>query len=58
VKLWKLPTGAPLVPMQHHLRVVSHPGACREREEIFGPVLVVITYDTEEEAIRIANDSL
>jgi acyl-CoA reductase-like NAD-dependent aldehyde dehydrogenase len=27
------------------------------REEIFGPVLVVIPYDDEEEAIRIANDS-
>jgi aldehyde dehydrogenase (NAD+) len=27
------------------------------REEIFGPVLVVIPYDTEEEAIQIANDS-
>lgn len=27
------------------------------QEEIFGPVLVVITYDTEEEAIQIANDS-
>jgi aldehyde dehydrogenase (NAD+) len=27
------------------------------QEEIFGPVLSVITYDTEEEAIRIANDS-
>ena len=27
------------------------------REEIFGPVLCVITYNTEEEAIRIANDS-
>ena len=27
------------------------------REEIFGPVLVVIPYDTEEEAIEIANDS-
>lgn len=27
------------------------------REEIFGPVLSVITYKTEEEAIRIANDS-
>ena len=26
------------------------------REEIFGPVLCVIAYDTEEEAIRIAND--
>jgi aldehyde dehydrogenase (NAD+) len=28
------------------------------REEIFGPVLCVITYDTEDEAIRIANDSI
>ena len=27
------------------------------QEEIFGPVLCVITYDTEDEAIRIANDS-
>lgn len=27
------------------------------REEIFGPVLSVITFDTVEEAIRIANDS-
>jgi acyl-CoA reductase-like NAD-dependent aldehyde dehydrogenase len=27
------------------------------QEEIFGPVLTVITYKTEEEAIRIANDS-
>jgi aldehyde dehydrogenase (NAD+) len=27
------------------------------REEIFGPVVSVITYDTEDDAIRIANDS-
>src|ERR1700758_3599056 len=27
------------------------------REEIFGPVLCVITYETDEDAIRIANDS-
>jgi acyl-CoA reductase-like NAD-dependent aldehyde dehydrogenase len=27
------------------------------REEIFGPVIVVVPYDTEEEAIAIANDS-
>ncbi|NKF25199.1 aldehyde dehydrogenase family protein [Pseudomonas sp. BGM005] len=27
------------------------------REEIFGPVAVLIPFDTEEEAIRIANDS-
>jgi len=28
------------------------------REEIFGPVLSILPYDTEEEAIRIANDSI
>jgi aldehyde dehydrogenase (NAD+) len=28
------------------------------REEIFGPVLVVIPYEDEEDAIRIANDSV
>ncbi len=27
------------------------------REEIFGPVMVMIPYDSEEEAIRIANDT-
>ena len=27
------------------------------REEIFGPVLVIMPYDTEEEAIEIANDT-
>ncbi|WP_454873414.1 aldehyde dehydrogenase [Paraburkholderia xenovorans] len=32
-------------------------GAKVAREEIFGPVLSVITFDTVEEAIRIANDS-
>jgi len=28
------------------------------REEIFGPVAVVITFETEEEAIRLANDTI
>jgi gamma-glutamyl-gamma-aminobutyraldehyde dehydrogenase len=32
-------------------------GAKVAREEIFGPVLSVITFDTVDEAIRIANDS-
>jgi aldehyde dehydrogenase (NAD+) len=27
------------------------------REEIFGPVLCILPYDTEEEAIRVANDT-
>ena len=33
------------------------PDAKIAREEIFGPVLSVITFDTVEEAVRIANDS-
>ncbi len=33
------------------------PGMTIEREEIFGPVLSMIPFDTEEEAIRIANDT-
>ena len=28
------------------------------REEIFGPVLSIIPYDTEDEAIEIANDTV
>ena len=28
------------------------------QEEIFGPVLSIIPYDTEEEAIEIANDTV
>ncbi|SQD97732.1 MULTISPECIES: aldehyde dehydrogenase family protein [unclassified Parafrankia] len=28
------------------------------QEEIFGPVLSILTYDTEDEAVRIANDSI
>ena len=27
------------------------------REEIFGPVLTVLSYRTEDDAVRIANDS-
>ena len=28
------------------------------REEIFGPVLAILSYDTEDEAVRMANDSV
>ena len=28
------------------------------REEIFGPVLAILPYDTEDDAIRIANDTV
>ena len=34
------------------------PGCSLARDEIFGPVLSVIPFDTEEEAIRLANDSV
>ena len=34
-----------------------HPGMRIAREEIFGPVLAVIPYEDEPDAIRIANDS-
>jgi betaine-aldehyde dehydrogenase len=33
-------------------------GARAAREEIFGPVAVVIPFDTEEEAITLANDTI
>ena len=33
------------------------PGMTIAQEEIFGPVLSILAYDTEEEAIEIANDS-
>ncbi len=33
------------------------PGMTIEREEIFGPVLAMIPFDGEEEAVRIANDT-
>ncbi len=34
------------------------PGMAIEREEIFGPVLSVISYADEDEAVRIANDTV
>ncbi|MIL09981.1 aldehyde dehydrogenase family protein, partial [Salmonella enterica subsp. enterica] len=33
------------------------PGMTIEREEIFGPVLSIIPFETEEEALQIANDT-
>mgnify|MGYP001452722178 CR=1 FL=1 len=33
------------------------PGMTIEKEEIFGPVLSIIPFDTEDEAVRIANDT-
>ena len=34
------------------------PGMSIEKEEIFGPVLSVISYDDEDEAVKIANDTV
>ena len=34
------------------------PGMAIEKEEIFGPVLSIISYDDEDEAVRIANDTV
>ncbi|RDE10408.1 aldehyde dehydrogenase family protein [Pelagibacterium lacus] len=34
------------------------PGMTIEREEIFGPVIALIGYDTEDDAVRIANDTI
>jgi aldehyde dehydrogenase (NAD+) len=34
-----------------------HPQMPIAREEVFGPVLVIMPYDTEDEAVAIANDS-
>ena len=36
----------------------AHSGMCIAQEEIFGPVLTMIPYDTEDQAIAIANDSV
>lgn len=33
------------------------PGMTIEREEIFGPVLSILKFETEEEAVKIANDT-
>ncbi|OWK22460.1 hypothetical protein AJ88_09935 [Mesorhizobium amorphae CCBAU 01583] len=34
------------------------PGMTVEKEEIFGPVLSVISYNDEDEAVKIANDTV
>jgi acyl-CoA reductase-like NAD-dependent aldehyde dehydrogenase len=37
---------------------VADSKATLAQEEVFGPVLAIIPYDTEADAIRIANDSI
>jgi aldehyde dehydrogenase (NAD+) len=61
----RLVTGGPQVPqgleggnyVTPTLFADVHNGMRIAREEIFGPVLVVIPYDDEDDAVRIANDS-
>jgi betaine-aldehyde dehydrogenase len=36
----------------------ADPGSALAREEIFGPVAAVIPFDSEDDAIRLANDSI
>jgi len=38
--------------------VVEDPKATVAQEEIFGPVLVIVPHDGDEDAVRIANDSI
>jgi acyl-CoA reductase-like NAD-dependent aldehyde dehydrogenase len=38
--------------------VVTDPKATLAQEEVFGPVLTIVPYDDEADAIRIANDSV
>ncbi|HVR50310.1 MAG TPA: aldehyde dehydrogenase family protein [Pseudorhodoferax sp.] len=53
------PAGVPAAGhyLQPTLFTEGHNGMRIAREEIFGPVAVVIPFDTEEEAVAIANDS-
>jgi len=55
--LWRgdAPTGAGWW-MPCHV-VAADPGSRVGREEVFGPVAAVIPFDTEDEAVAIANDS-
>ena len=50
-----LPSGYYVEPT---LFVDVDPGSTIAQEEIFGPVLAVIPYDDDDDAVRIANDSI
>ncbi len=60
----RLVTGGAAVPlhpkgafMQPTIFDNVDPASALSREEIFGPVLAVVPFDTEEQAITLANDS-
>jgi aldehyde dehydrogenase (NAD+) len=61
----KLVTGGPERPEGHEVGYFVRPTVFSEvrndmtiaQEEIFGPVLSILPYDSEEDAVRIANDS-
>ncbi len=44
--------------MAPHIAVDENARSRAAREEIFGPLAVVIPFDTEEDAVRMANDSI
>lgn len=54
-------TGDPAIAGGFYVEPTVYSGVTNDmriaREEVFGPVLVIIPFDTEEEAIAIANDS-
>ncbi|KAM0083876.1 hypothetical protein ACKRZS_003916 [Fusarium odoratissimum] len=51
------PIGAKGCYVEPTIFVDPHPDAKVLREEIFGPVLVVVWFSTEDEVIRLANDN-
>ena len=51
------PSAGPGYFFEPTILVDTAPGMSVVREEIFGPVVVVIPFDDEQDAIRIANDS-
>lgn len=61
----RLATGGAAVPLHPHGAFVQptifdhvDPASPLSRDEIFGPVLAVVPFDTEEAAIALANDSV
>jgi hypothetical protein len=39
------------------MAIYSHPNAYYRAAEVFGPVLIMMVFDAEEDVVRLANDS-